>query len=39
MPNRNEAMAELELVFAMIEAEYLEKGKPLPADTTEIVHA
>ncbi len=39
MPTRNEAMAELEQVFAMIEAEYKETGKALPADTTEIVHA
>lgn len=39
MPTRNEAMTELEQVFAMIEAEYIEKGKPLPLDTTEIVHA
>jgi len=39
MPTRNEAMAELDQVFAMIEAEYRETGKPLPADTTEIVLA
>jgi predicted RNase H-like HicB family nuclease len=39
MPTRNEAMAELEQVFAMFEAEYRETGKPLPVDTTEIVHA
>ena len=39
MPTRAEALSELEQVFAMIEAEYREKGIPLPADTTEIVHA
>lgn len=39
MPTRTEALSELEQVFAMIEAEYRQKGEPLPADTTEIVHA
>jgi predicted RNase H-like HicB family nuclease len=39
MPSREEALAELREVFRMIAAEYGEKNKPLPADTTEIVHA
>ena len=39
MSTRAEALTELEQVFAMIEAEYRDKGIPLPADTTEIVHA
>jgi predicted RNase H-like HicB family nuclease len=39
MPTREEALAELARVFDMIAAEYQEKGKALPADTTEIVHA
>jgi predicted RNase H-like HicB family nuclease len=39
MPSREEALAELTDVFAMIVEEYREKGIPLPADTTEIVHA
>jgi len=39
MPTRKEALAELEQVFAMISAEFDEKGLSLPADTTEIVHA
>lgn len=39
MSTREEALAELELVFEMIAEEYAEKGAPLPADTTEIVHA
>jgi predicted RNase H-like HicB family nuclease len=39
MPTRAEALSELEQVFAIIEAEYRDKGIPLPADTTEIVHA
>jgi predicted RNase H-like HicB family nuclease len=38
MPSREEALAELSEVFAMIAEEYREKGYPLPADTTEIVH-
>lgn len=39
MPTREEALAELTGVFDMIAEEYREKGLPLPADTTEIVHA
>ena len=39
MSSREEALAELNKVFAMIAEEYREKGIPLPADTTEIVHA
>ena len=39
MPTRPEALSELERVLAMIEAEYREKGQPLPADTTEILRA
>jgi predicted RNase H-like HicB family nuclease len=39
MPTREEALAELSRVFQMIREEYSEKGTPLPADTTEILHA
>ena len=39
MPTREEALAELSLVFGMIAEEYRKKGLPLPADTTEIVNA
>jgi len=39
MPTRGEALAELERVFEMISAEYRERGRPLPSDTTEIIHA
>ncbi|MGH9358684.1 MAG: type II toxin-antitoxin system HicB family antitoxin [Terriglobia bacterium] len=39
MPARESALAELGSVFRMIAEEYSEKGIPLPADTTEIVHA
>jgi predicted RNase H-like HicB family nuclease len=39
MPSRGEALAELNRVFEMIAEEYREKALPLPADTTEIVHA
>jgi predicted RNase H-like HicB family nuclease len=39
MPTREEALAELSDVFALIAEEYREKDMPLPADTTEIVHA
>ena len=39
MPTREAALAELSNVFEMIAEEYREKGIPLPADTTEIVHA
>ena len=38
MPTREEALAELGRVFAMIAAEYGEKGHPLPEDTTSIVN-
>ncbi len=39
MPSRAEALAELENVFRMIEAEYSDKGIHMPRDTTEVVHA
>jgi predicted RNase H-like HicB family nuclease len=39
MPTREDALSELAGVFQMIAEEYLEKRIPLPADTTEIVHA
>lgn len=39
MPTREAALAELTSVFVMIADEYREKGLPLPADTTEIIHA
>ncbi|MGH9481181.1 MAG: type II toxin-antitoxin system HicB family antitoxin [Terriglobales bacterium] len=39
MPARDTALQELAKVFKMIAEEYAEKGLPLPADTTEIVHA
>lgn len=39
MLTREGALAELSGVFQMIADEYREKGLPLPADTTEIVHA
>jgi len=39
MPTREGALAELEQVFAMIAAEYREKGLSLPADTTAIANA
>jgi predicted RNase H-like HicB family nuclease len=39
MNTREEALAELNNVFAMVADEYREKGLPLPKDTTEIVHA
>ena len=39
MPSREEALAELSSVFEMIAEEYRDKCIPLPADTTEIVHA
>ena len=39
MPTREEALAELSLVFNMITEEYQERGVPLPEDTTEIVNA
>jgi predicted RNase H-like HicB family nuclease len=39
MPTREEALAELGKVFLLISDEYREMDKPLPVDTTEIVHA
>lgn len=39
MPTREEALAELPRVFDMIAEEFLERGVPLPEDTTEIVNA
>ena len=39
METRESALVELSKVFEMIAEEYREKGTPLPADTTEIVHA
>jgi predicted RNase H-like HicB family nuclease len=39
MPTREEALRELSDVFRTIAEEYREKGLPLPADTTEIMHA
>lgn len=39
MPTREEALRELSCVFQMIADEYSEKGLPLPADSTEILHA
>ena len=39
MPTREKALAELGKVFEMIADEYREKKLPLPADTTEILHA
>jgi predicted RNase H-like HicB family nuclease len=39
MPTREEALVELAVVFRLISEEYEERKQPLPADTTEIVHA
>ena len=39
MPTREAALAELGNVFEMIAEECRERGIPLPAETTEIVHA
>ena len=39
MPTAAEAVTERGLVFEMIAEEYQEKGKALPLDTIEIVHA
>lgn len=39
MPTREAALAELAAVFQMISEEYAERNEPLPADTTELVHA
>jgi len=37
MATREEALAELKGVFQMIAAEYLDQGRTLPKDTTEIL--
>jgi len=39
LPSREEALAELGCVFEIISEEYRDKRIPLPADTTEFVHA
>ena len=39
MPTAEKALAELAEVFRMIASEYLEAGRTLPDDSTEIVHA
>lgn len=39
MATREEALDELASVFTLISEEYRERNQPLPADTTEIVHA
>ncbi len=39
MDTREAALAELAGVFEMISGEYADRGEPLPADTTEIIHA
>ena len=39
MPTRDEALAELAAIFRLISDEYADRKEPLPADTTEIVHA
>lgn len=39
MPTKEEALRELECVFAMIAGEYRDRGASLPLDTTEIAHA
>lgn len=39
MPTREEALAELEIVFEMIAAEYRAKGLSLPSASTAIVNA
>ena len=39
MPTREEALQELSNVFQMLADEYQARGMPLPADSTEIVHA
>lgn len=39
MARRGEALGELSQVFDMLAAEHAEKRIPLPADTSEIVHA
>jgi predicted RNase H-like HicB family nuclease len=39
MPTRGGALAELAGVFRLISEEHRGRNEPLPADTTEIVHA
>ena len=39
MDTKEQALAELAGVFQMIAEDYAERLLPLPADTTEIVHA
>jgi predicted RNase H-like HicB family nuclease len=39
VPTREEALAHLADVFRLISEEYGDRKEPLPADTTEIVHA
>jgi predicted RNase H-like HicB family nuclease len=39
MPTRDEALVELAAIFRLISDEYEARKEPLPADTTEIVHA
>jgi predicted RNase H-like HicB family nuclease len=39
MDSRASALSELSKVFEMISAEYRAKKLPLPADSTEILHA
>jgi len=39
MPTAEAALSELTEVFRLIEAEHRESGKPMPRDTTAIVHA
>ena len=39
MQTREAALKELLSVFQMISEEYADRNEPLPADTTEIVHA
>jgi len=39
MPTRGAALQELSNVFQMLAEEHRQKGIPLPADSTEIIHA
>ncbi len=39
MESRDEALAELAKVFALIAEEFRQKGQSLPADATEIINA
>ena len=39
MDTREAALTELKQLFQLILEEHLERGTPLPEDTTEIVHA